>query len=289
MASIDRSVVIPMGSGIWRIIDWLNNDAYLVTGTSRAALIDTGAGALDLSDVVRELTSLPVIACLTHGHVDHIGGTGAFDVVYLAEGDRALFDRHACSSVRRSFIEQKAHTRHPELSEAELAEIVSAMLEHDVNREPLPYPSVIELGGRVLDIIPTPGHTAGSVCLYDSETESLFSGDTVCDWGVLLGFSESRSLHTYKRSLERISAYAITHIYCGHHSGAIDKAYLELYRELVNAVICGDVPVAADDDGTPYAVGDPGALISGTPSAVSPVRLVLPRREKVAGGGVLLV
>ena len=50
---------------------------YLVEGTQKAALVDTGSGAGSLRQYVETLTERPVIVLLTHGHVDHaMGGAG---------------------------------------------------------------------------------------------------------------------------------------------------------------------------------------------------------------------
>ena len=53
---------------------WEETHAYLLAGTKRALLIDTGLGVCDLFSAVRSLTSLPVTVALTHAHWDHIGG-----------------------------------------------------------------------------------------------------------------------------------------------------------------------------------------------------------------------
>ena len=53
---------------------WEETHAYLLAGTKRALLIDTGLGVCDLFSTVRSLTFLPVTVALTHAHWDHIGG-----------------------------------------------------------------------------------------------------------------------------------------------------------------------------------------------------------------------
>ena len=51
---------------------------YLLSGNREAVLIDTGMGMIPLKEIAASLTDLPVKVLLTHGHIDHIGGTGAF-------------------------------------------------------------------------------------------------------------------------------------------------------------------------------------------------------------------
>ena len=54
---------------------WEETHCYLLEGSDRALLIDTGLGICDISVEVRKLTSKPVTAVATHIHWDHIGGT----------------------------------------------------------------------------------------------------------------------------------------------------------------------------------------------------------------------
>ena len=60
-------------------LHWEEPHSYLLCGESRALLIDTGLGVADIGAVVRSLTSLPVLAAVTHAHWDHIGGLGCFE------------------------------------------------------------------------------------------------------------------------------------------------------------------------------------------------------------------
>ena len=77
----------------WLIEEYSNTASaymYLLTGKEKALLIDTGFGTIPLKSICEELTGLPVTVALTHGHVDHIGGTGAFEEVWLAKRQRTL-------------------------------------------------------------------------------------------------------------------------------------------------------------------------------------------------------
>jgi glyoxylase-like metal-dependent hydrolase (beta-lactamase superfamily II) len=69
--------------------------------------------------------------------------------------------------------------------------------------------------------LPTPGHTSGSICLYEYKSKVLFSGDTVFAGGTLSYIAESGSLGDYINSIIRLEARKITEIYPGH--GAISK------------------------------------------------------------------
>ena len=63
--------------------------SYLITGSEKALLVDTGLGMGNIRKVVEELTSLPVIVMNTHTHFDHIGGNALFDTVYAPDHPEA--------------------------------------------------------------------------------------------------------------------------------------------------------------------------------------------------------
>ena len=68
---------------------WEETHCYLICGTEKAVLIDTGLGIGNIKSVVDSLTSLPVMAVTTHVHWDHIGGHKYFEnlAVHKAEKD----------------------------------------------------------------------------------------------------------------------------------------------------------------------------------------------------------
>lgn len=68
---------------VTRIYGLAGEQMYLVEGTQKAALVDTGSGAGSLRQYVETLTERPVIVLLTHGHVDHAMGAPEFDTVYI--------------------------------------------------------------------------------------------------------------------------------------------------------------------------------------------------------------
>ena len=55
---------------------------YLIIGTERALLIDTGIGIGNIRSVVETMTHLPYDVVNTHHHYDHVGGNGRFSMVY---------------------------------------------------------------------------------------------------------------------------------------------------------------------------------------------------------------
>ncbi|TDW22525.1 MBL fold metallo-hydrolase [Kribbella kalugense] len=115
---------------------------YLLLGDERALLLDTGTGHAQLRPVVEELlTGQELIVAHTHSHGDHVGGDAEFDTV-----------------VGKSAEEVAAYFG--------FADWPEGVVEFD-------------LGGRVLDIVPIPGHHASHIAVYDRNTRVLFSGDSL--------------------------------------------------------------------------------------------------------------
>ena len=67
---------------------WEQTHCYLLLGTERALLIDTGLGVENIRCVVESLTSLPLIVVTTHVHWDHIGGHWNFSNIGVHEAER---------------------------------------------------------------------------------------------------------------------------------------------------------------------------------------------------------
>ena len=122
---------------------------YLIVGSREALLLDTGSGAGDLRGLVRGLTALPVTVALTHGHNDHTGGAPQFGTAYAHKND--------------------------------WPEIRSDLGENAVTLRELRGGDVFDLGGRLIEVVETAGHTPGSLSFFDRKNRLLFTGDNVSD------------------------------------------------------------------------------------------------------------
>jgi glyoxylase-like metal-dependent hydrolase (beta-lactamase superfamily II) len=79
-----------------------------------------------------------------------------------------------------------------------------------------------DIGSFLLEVIHTPGHTSGSVCLYEVNRKLLFTGDTIFARGTLSYISESGSIGDYINSIGRLGTIKVKEIYPGH--GNISKS-----------------------------------------------------------------
>lgn len=189
---------------------------YLLAGVREAVLLDTGMGAIPLKQICEELTDLPITVILTHGHVDHIGGSGMFEQVYLHKADKELYQLHKKEGMRKSYS-QEDHLL-PVKEEVLLLEGTESF----------------DLGGRTLRIVETPGHSVGSVCILDEERRRLYVGDTCCKAHVLLQLEYSASLDIYIESMRKLLTLENEYdlIWPGHHSKPVSK---EIPRQFLEA------------------------------------------------------
>lgn len=220
----------PMGEAVYM---------YLLVGSEKALLIDTGYGLTDVPSAIREITDLPVIVVNTHGHMDHIHGNHFYQEVYLAKEDEEVFSRHMDRACLIGLLKDILRESKMPLWIMKLPglrglveKIVTAC--PSVHR-PLPEEGYFELGNRRVKILHTPGHTVGSISLLDQKNCWLFSGDTTCCKGVLLHFPESTDVLTYKNSLQMLKELAdegkIRKLFPAHQKTPIEPKQLDLFLE----------------------------------------------------------
>ena len=164
-----------------------NESLYLVEGNDRALLIDAGTYIPELDKIVAKITSKPVTMMLTHAHGDHAGGVGPFPEVYLNAGDMTI--------VPNSMRNYKGQIKY--LSDGE----------------------VIDLGGREIEVLFTPGHTAGSTTFFDKARHYGFSGDTFGSTNLLVFTNLSTEMHTAERIERYMKKNDIRFLFPGHYSG----------------------------------------------------------------------
>ncbi len=175
--------------------------AYLIVGRKQALLFDTGMGISDIKRVTAELTKLPIIVLNSHTHDDHVGDNWEFDNVYgmdteftrtNARGSRAdaqaeITPDQICGVLPQGF-DSKSYATRP----WKIAHYI-----HDGEK--------IELGGRTIEVIATPGHTPDAISLLDRVNGLLFTGDTYYPAPIWL-FRPETDLDAYAASIRRLAA-----------------------------------------------------------------------------------
>jgi glyoxylase-like metal-dependent hydrolase (beta-lactamase superfamily II) len=253
--------VTRMDDQTYRILDGTVY-VFLLLGEKRALLIDTGMSQGKLEKILPELTNLPITVINTHGHIDHVASNYLFDKVILNQLDEEVFKEHT-SYKFASFLYYSL------LDEMKIPKIIQkispiknyvnkmATIPANDNRINLPDSRIIDLGGRTIRIIETPGHTPGSICLLDVERKILFSGDMVCDRGILLNLAHSESVQTFQKSIKTLKDLFekgdFNSIYPSHHTIPLACSFLDDYlylsQSILNKEILGKFTKSALGDG----------------------------------------
>ena len=217
---------------------------YLLCGEDAALLVDTGMPFGNMKKVVDGLTSLPVTAVNTHAHVDHIGSNFRFDAISYHEADQPVFALHTDPQY---IAELMAYALPPAARLA--APVIKRLMK--VNKAGqyscIQDGRVFHLGGRDIEAVHTPGHSPGCVCLLDRAARMLFTGDTLCEWGVLLDLAGSCAPETYLASVRRIKelSTAFDTILPGHHGWPVDKEHIEEFEACAAGVLDGSAEIVA--------------------------------------------
>ncbi len=183
---------------VWVIDDHKAVNIYLIEGRDSSLLVDTGTGAADLASLIKKLTAKPLIVVNTHGHSDHAGGDYQFGKIYVHPSDSAAARMSATAVSRASAAKNMLRGAVPSPDELfKSKEIHSKLVGVKDGR-------IFQLGDRQIQVIETPGHTPGSICLLDKSNKLLFTGDNN-NTAVWLFLPESRPLSVYLQSLKKLS------------------------------------------------------------------------------------
>ncbi len=177
--------------------------SYLITGNQKALLFDTGMGISDLKKLTAELTRLPIVVANSHTHNDHVGDNWQFATIYAmdtdftrknAQGSRQdaqaeIAADQICGSLPKGF-DRKSYATRP-------WKITSYI--QDGSR--------IDLGGRTLELLATPGHTPDAISLLDRGNGLLFTGDTYYPATIWL-YRPETDFAAYDASIRRLAALA---------------------------------------------------------------------------------
>jgi glyoxylase-like metal-dependent hydrolase (beta-lactamase superfamily II) len=235
----DWFAVTELQPGIFQIEEPLHEEevkSFLVIGTDRAALIDTGMGIGDLDAVVRALTNLPILVINSHAHWDHIGANWRFDdiAIHRAEADRLSLGV-GNARLRRAF--QPEYLRGPLPAGTDLETLT---IRPSKARTVLEGSETIDLGGRSLEVIHAPGHSPGGIVFLDRQNGVLFSTDVAYP-GMLYCQYDDANLDDYRRSMRILAdlAPSLKVAYPSHNESPMDPRLLPKMSAALDEVAAG--------------------------------------------------
>lgn len=196
------------------VASFMRCNIWHISGRDIDLVIDTGMGLDPLKQWLMQETNRPVKAIVTHSHFDHSGCLHEFDV---RMGHRAEADILALPT-NRTTVFDGAWTRigivdlnqHPDYSPQSYSIKAARLTDY------LDEGDVIDLGDTVYQILHLPGHSPGSIGLWDKTNKVLFSGDALYD-GELLDTLYHSDKQVYLQTLERIESLGAEVFHAGHY------------------------------------------------------------------------
>jgi hydroxyacylglutathione hydrolase len=190
---------------IWLINDNQQDNIYLIEGEALALVIDTGLGYQNLKAYIETITDKPLVVVNSHAHPDHAGGNHVFEQVHIHKDELETL---------------KHYTSEPVMADTFKRFVKKDMPEHLLDKNKT-SPSLItiedgfkfDLGNKIIDVVHIPGHTPGSIALYDRKSKNMFTGDMANEhiWlqvkhvtSVKDFLNSIRTLQTYSASIDRL-------------------------------------------------------------------------------------
>ena len=215
--------------------------SFLITGEDRALLFDTGLGIGNMKRVVEQLTDLPIVVLNSHTHYDHIGGNYQFDTIFGR--DTAYTRGRAAGSQPEAVAEflKEGWVWKP-LPEGFVVEDFRSRA-FSISRF-VDEGDAIDLGGRRLEILSTPGHAPDAICLLDRDNRLLLTGDSFY-LAPLYTHLEGSDFLDYAKTAARLAGLAgdIDAALTSHNVPVVEPRYMTALGDAFGAIEDG----TADD------------------------------------------
>jgi glyoxylase-like metal-dependent hydrolase (beta-lactamase superfamily II) len=191
--------ITPLGDDVYVIAEPPHVNSFLIAGSKRAVLFDTGMGIASIRAAAEQITDHELLVVNSHSHWDHRGGNGEFTQIAIHDSGAEAFGQPVPVDELTAYADSVAEMLEKFAVYREIDEAFFRLLEPGYLPRQLPagfaaerwvipatVPSQLladgdrlDLGGRVLEVLHTPGHTGDSICLLDARFGRLFAGDTL--------------------------------------------------------------------------------------------------------------
>ncbi len=204
---------------------FLRCNIWHVRGRDQDMLIDTGLGVRSLRSEIADLIDKPLNAIATHIHYDHVGCLYEFDerIIHSIEAPKMvdykeftwlkasdLMPGYQTSGDTSGFDEYLINKWPSVDFDLDAYRITSTTATRQVAEG-----DVIDLGNRVFEILHLPGHSPGSIGLWEAASGTLFSGDAIYD-GTLLDELQDSDIPDYVATMKRLRELPIAVVHGGH-------------------------------------------------------------------------
>lgn len=224
---------------------------FLVLGTRRALLVDTGMGIGNVKTVVDSLWSGPVTVVNTHSHFDHIGGNHLFPLAHVLDHPAAaerMKNGLPHQAVADNLKGDSTVLPYPEDFDPETYRILPC------NYETVQEGDTFDLGDKVFHVMATPGHSPDSLMLFEPEKKWLFTGDTFYPATLYAHLSSPdglfSSFEVYRRTLHRVAeAFSDYTVFPSHNEPIRPGTVLTQAAKAFDDIASGALPYEEDEAG----------------------------------------
>jgi len=200
--------VISINDSTWRVEDQ-GVRFFLLAGTEKALLIDSGMSVHNAREIAQSLTDRPLLLLNTHADRDHTGSNGEFSSFYMHPADEPAYRQGGGQG-----------------------QVL-----------PIRAGDTLDLGDRPLEILELPGHTPGSIAVLDVKGRFLISGDPIQDGNIFM-FGPARNMDDYVASLTRLesSMDRFDQVWPSHGSFPVSPALIPQLRDAAKKILAGELP-----------------------------------------------
>jgi glyoxylase-like metal-dependent hydrolase (beta-lactamase superfamily II) len=225
--------VTETADGVFRITEpfvhaYVRSNAWLIRGSTTHLLVDSGLGVGRLPAELGEHLDRPLVAVATHAHFDHFGGLAEFAVraahrddgeVIAAASDYVTL---AASSYPAALLDEFEAAGEP-LPDLLIDALPYEGFDLGSFRTPaatitrwLADGDVLDLGDRSFEVLHAPGHSPGSICLWEEGSGTLVSGDVLVEGEPLLDELPRSNPADFAASLRRLRELPLDTVLGGH-------------------------------------------------------------------------
>ena len=226
------------------VVPLMRCNIWHVRGRDRDLLIDTGMGVASLREAARHLLEKAVLAVATHTHLDHVGGHHEFAdcLVHRLEAD-GLGSTSDYDSLDTTEWDPADIAGLRKVGYEVPPQLITALPHKDYKitdyvRRPAKATVIVEegdivdIGNRHFEVLHLPGHSPGSIGLWEASSGTLFFGDALYD-GPLLDELPTSNIADYLRTMRRLRELPVRVVHAGHDP-SFDRDRL---RELADTYI----------------------------------------------------
>ena len=164
------------------LLSFGSSNLYLIVDGGEAALIDAHVGGeaervLEAVEEIVDVSQLKMVV-ITHGHLDHVGACPLLEKRTSAVFAAHVADAGMVEDPWLQFLETLCRFQSP--TEERYRSFLGTVGGRGVKVDRmLRDGDVLQVGACRLEVVHTPGHSPGSICLYDPRTKALFTGDAI--------------------------------------------------------------------------------------------------------------